>query len=325
MLYAVNSYETPGLDPKAKRIVDALTHNVPLAPLPVATMRRLYRESRAPYLWPLEDIASIEDLDCRDPVRPMLLFRPIANKTRGELATWLFFHGGGWTVGDIETYEPLCRKLANILHANIVWVDYRLAPEYPFPTPYDDASTACEWIIRNALRLGINPNRIGVIGDSAGANLAAAVALSNRGGMLGARFAAQVLFYPCLDLTQQQDSHEEFAQGYLLTRELYGLYVKNYLGPHRATDPLVSPLFANDLKGLAPAVIIHAGFDPLRDEAIAYAAKLRRARIPVKEIAFSDMIHGFLNMGAVLPQAEDALLCVRSSLHTLLANRLTQK
>jgi acetyl esterase len=320
MLQLVQGEATPGLDPKAKRIITALSSRSPHARLPVDAMRKNYQESRAPYLWPLDDIASVEDLDCRGAAPAMLLFRPMENKTRGVPATYMFFHGGGWTLGGIQTYEPLCRRLANLLYANIVWVDFRLAPEHPYPAPLDDAVSACRWVANNTFRIGVNRDRIGVMGDSAGANLAAVAALINRDGMLGVKFMAQVLLYPCLDLTRQLNSHDEFAEGYLLTRELYDQYVDNYLGPHPAHDALVSPLFASDVAGIAPAVILHAGFDLLRDEAIAYAAKLRRAKVPVKEIAFTDMIHGFLNMGAVLPQAEDAILCVRSALHTLLSN-----
>jgi acetyl esterase len=325
MLQGLRNDDTQGLDPKAKRIVAALSGNSPFMEIPASIARDAYRKARGPYLWPFDDVASVEDLDTRGTTPPMLLFRPIENRARGLPATYLFLHGGGWTVGDIKTYEALCRRLTNLLYANIIWVDYRLAPEHPFPAPLDDTLTASRWIFANAFHLGINPARVGIMGDSAGANLAAAAAQLNIDGNLGEKFIAQILVYPCLDLTRQHPSHTEFAEGFLLTRELYAWYVSNYLGRHDARDALVSPFFAKDINGLAPSVILHAGFDPLRDEAIAYAAKLRRAKVPVKEIAFADMIHGFINMGAALPQAEDAILCIRSALHTLLANRIGHK
>jgi acetyl esterase len=325
MLQSWRADEIQGLDPKAKRIVAALSGNSPFKEVPASISREAYRKAREPYLWPLDDVARVEDLDTRGAAPPMLLFRPIENRSRGLPATYLFLHGGGWTVGDIATYEPLCRRLANLLYANIIWIDYRLAPEHPFPAPLDDTLAASRWIFANAFRLGINSARVGIMGDSAGANLAAAAALFNIDGNLGEKFVAQILIYPCLDLTRQHPSHTEFAEGFLLTRELYAWYVRNYLARQDARDANVSPLFATDINGLAPAVILHAGFDPLRDEAIAYATKLRRAKVPVKEIAFADMIHGFINMGAVLPQAEDAILCIRSALHTLLANRIGNK
>ena len=325
MLQGLRADETPGLDPKAKGIIAALSGNSPFKAVPAEIARDAYRNARKPYLWPLDDVASVEDLNTRGAAPPMLLFRPIENRARGLPATYLFLHGGGWTVGDIQTYEPLCRRLSHLLYANIIWINYRLAPEHPFPAPLDDTLAASRWIFANAFRLGINPARVGIMGDSAGANLAAATALFNIDGNLGEKFSAQILIYPCLDLTRQHPSHTKFAEGFLLTRKLYAWYVSNYLGHHDARDAHVSPLFVTDISGLAPAVILHAGFDPLREEAIAYAAKLRRAKVPVKEIAFADMIHGFINMGAVLPQAEDAILCIRSALHTLLANRIGQK
>jgi acetyl esterase len=232
--------------------------------------------------------------------------------------TYFFLHGGGWTVGDLASYEPLCRRLARVLRANIVWVDYRLAPEHPFPAPLDDALAACRWFFANAAKAGLDPNDVGVIGDSAGANLAAVAATLNGNGELGAKFAAQILIYPCLDLTRRHRSHADLAEGFLLTKAVYDWYVGNYLAGHDAEDPRVSPLLRPDLSGMAPAVVLHAGFDPLRDEAIAYVAKLRRAGVPVKEIAFADMMHGFVNMGAALPQAGDALDCIGAALQTLL-------
>ena len=246
----------------------------------------------------------------------MRLLRPKMESV-STLPTYLFLHGGGWTVGDFATYEPLCRRLARVLPANIVWVDYRLAPEHPFPAPLDDALAACRRLFAHADDLGVDPARIGVIGDSAGANLAAVVALLNADGRLGQRFVAQILVYPALDLERSQPSHVEFAEGFLLTAALYGWYVDNYLAGYDPRNSLVSPLSADDLSGAAPAVVLHAGFDPLRDEAIAYAGKLRRHGVPVREIAFADMIHGFLNMGGALPQADDALACIRSALQSL--------
>jgi acetyl esterase len=325
MLQGLRADEIQGLDPKAKRIIAVLSGTSPFTEVPANVARDAYRKAREPYLSPLDDVASIEDLDTRGSAPPMLLFRPIENRARGVPATYLFLHGGGWTVGDIKTYEPLCRRLTNALYANIVWVEYRLAPEHPYPAPLDDTLSASRWIFANAFRLRISPARVGIMGDSAGANLAAAAALLNIEGNLGQKFIAQILVYPCLDLTKQHPSHTEFAEGFLLTRELYAWYVRNYLGRHDARDEHVSPLLAKVIAGLAPSVILHAGFDPLRDEAIAYAAKLRRAKVPVKEIAFTDMIHGFINMGAALPQAEDAILCIHSALQTLLANRIGNK
>lgn len=308
-----------GLDPRARRIVAALSGAASFAALSGEAAREAYRQSRAPYLWPHDEVAEACELETGDGAPPMRLFRPLARAPSEPPRTYLFLHGGGWTVGDLSTYEPLCRRLARVLCANIVWVDYRLAPEHPYPAPLDDTLAACRWLFANGARRGLDPRHVGVIGDSAGANLAAVAATLNANGELGGKFAVQVLIYPCLDLTRRHRSHADLAEGFLLTKAVYDWYVGNYLAGHDAQDPRVSPLLASDLSGIAPAVVLHAGFDPLRDEAIAYVAKLRRAGVPVKEIAFADMMHGFVNMGAALPQAGDALQCIGAALPALLA------
>jgi acetyl esterase len=319
VLQVVKPGDSIGLDPRARRIVAALSGATSFAALNVEAARAAYRASRAPYLWPLDEVADVRDLETGGGAPPMRLFRPLARAPSFLPQTYFFLHGGGWTVGDLASYEPLCRRLARVLRANIVWVDYRLAPEHPFPAPLDDALAACRWFFANAAKAGLDPNDVGVIGDSAGANLAAVAATLNGNGELGAKFAAQILIYPCLDLTRRHRSHADLAEGFLLTKAVYDWYVGNYLAGHDAEDPRVSPLLKPDLSGMAPAVVLHAGFDPLRDEAIVYVAKLRRAGVPVKEIAFADMMHGFVNMGAALPQAGDALDCIGAALQTLLA------
>jgi acetyl esterase len=155
------------------------------------------------------------------------------------------------------------------------------------------------------------------MGDSAGGNLAAVAALMNRYGQLGQRFASQVLLYPCLDLTASLPSHRELASGYLLTAEIYAWYRSSYLHGVNPTDWQLSPLFVSDVSGLPPSIILRAGFDPLRDEALAYGVRLRSAGVPLHEIVFPGMIHGFLNMGGVLPQAGAAVDELAQILQTL--------
>jgi acetyl esterase len=321
VLQIVRRNDSTGLDRRANRIVAALSQPTNFATLDAETAREAFRRSRAPYLWPLDEVADVRDLEAGPGAPPMRLFRPLAREPGLSPPTYVFLHGGGWTLGDLSTYEPLCRRLTRVLRADVLWVDYRLAPEHPFPAALDDALAACRWLFANAAKLGLDPDAIGVIGDSAGANLAAVAATLNVNGELGAKFAAQVLIYPCLDLTRDHRSHVDLAKNFLLTKALYDWYVGNYLAGHDARDPRVSPFLAPDLSGLAPTVVLHAGFDPLRDEAMAYVARLRRARVPVIEIAFADMIHGFLNMGAALPQAGDAVDCVAAALQALLASR----
>ena len=321
MLQIVRRNDSTGLDRRAGRIVAALSQPMNFATLDAETAREAFRRSRAPYLWPLDEVAEVRDLDAGPSAPPMRLFRSLARASGLLPQTYVFLHGGGWTLGDLSTYEPLCRRLTRVLRADVLWVDYRLAPEHPFPAALDDALAACRWLFDHGAALGLAADNVGVIGDSAGANLAAVAAILNANGELGAKFAAQILIYPCLDLTRRHRSHVDLAKGFLLTRTLYNWYVGNYLAGHDAKDPRVSPFLAPDLSGLAPAVVLHAGFDPLRDEAIAYVARLRRARVAVIEIAFADMIHGFLNLGAALPQAGDALDCIAAALAALLASQ----
>jgi len=306
-----------GLESRARRIVEALRVGVDFSSISAASARAYCRDSRAPYIWPLDEVAEIIDLPADGGAPSARLFRSTDSDPQGRLPTYVFLHGGGWTVGDLATYEPLCRRLARVLPAHILWVEYRLAPEHPFPAPLDDTLAACRWLFAHARDFGLDPHQIGIMGDSAGANLAASAALINRDGRLGGRFLAQILLYPALDLERSEPSHILFAEGFLLTAALYGWYVDNYLAGHDPRDPLVSPLLAENLAGAAPAIVLHAGFDPLRDEAIAYAGKLKRHGVPVKEIAFADMMHGFLNFGGYLPQADDALAFIRSALRSL--------
>jgi len=321
VLQIVRRNDSTGLDRRAARLVAALSAPTNFATLDAEAARETFRRSRAPYLWPLDEVAEVRDLAASSDAPPMRLFRSLARAPDLPPQTYVFLHGGGWTLGDLSTYEPLCRRLTRILRADVLWVDYRLAPEHPFPSALDDALAACRWLFSHGEALGLDPDNVGVIGDSAGANLAAVAATLNVSGELGAKFVAQVLIYPCLDLTRRHRSHVDLATGFLLTKALYDWYVGNYLAGHDARDPRVSPFLAPDLSGLAPAVVLHAGFDPLRDEAIAYVARLRRARVPVIEIAFADMIHGFVNMGAALPQAGDAVDCVAAALQALLPSR----
>jgi len=303
------------LDPRACRLIPKLTFTGDVEKLDPAQARRAYNLARKQYVWPLEGVGNITSITS-DGTPALKVFRPLGSLSH-ERDTYIFLHGGGWTLGDLTTYEPLCRRLANRLGANIVWVEYRLAPEHPFPAALDDGIAAARWIFKHAGSLGMNPNRISLIGDSAGANIAAVLALLNRKTEFGWNFERQILIYPCLDLTASYPSHRDLGSGYLLTREIYGWYRKNYIQDRDPTDWRISPLFASGLKDVAPAIILRAGFDPLRDEASAYAQRLQVAGVQVEEITFPEMSHGFLNMGAVLPQAESAVQQIQHAIHRL--------
>jgi len=303
------------LEPEARALLDrlALPPGTPgLATLNPAAARRAYRDARLPLVGPAVDVSQVIDIPAAGEVPALRIYRPLA--PAGHPLSMIFLHGGGWTLGDLETYDSLCRRLANRFGADLIWVSYRLAPEHPYPVPLEDSLAACRWVMAHAEDLQIDRHRIVIAGDSAGANLAAVAALSNRQGELGARFLAQLLIYPCLDLTAQLPSHRQLATGYLLTKEIYDWYLANYIAEADPADWRLSPLFARDLTGLCPTISLYAGFDPLRDEAIAFHGRLREAGLVARQIAFPGMIHGFINMAGVLPQAQAAVEQLHSSL-----------
>lgn len=209
----------------------------------------------------------------------------------------VFFHGGGWVTGNLDTHDALCRRLALSGRLRVVAIDYRLAPEHPFPAAVDDAIAAFRWVAGEAESLGIDPLRIAVGGDSAGGNLSAVVSLRTRDD--ARRPALAALLYPALDGTCSSASHRDLGEGYFLTHQAITWYMNHYFGKDAATrlGPDASPLFVADLAGSPPTLVVSAAFDPLRDEAIAYAARLREAGVMVREDRVAGMIHGFLNAG----------------------------
>ncbi len=220
----------------------------------------------------------------------------------------VYFHGGGWTIGDLDTCDSVCRFLALEVPATVLSVGYRLAPEHPFPAAVDDALAAFHWATVGNTRLGVDPGRVAVAGDSAGGNLAAAVSLLARDGE-GPSPAMQALIYPVTDAVGGQRSRDEFAKGFLLTKADMDWFERHYLPPGADhADPRVSMLRAADLSGLPPAYVATAGFDPLRDEGEAYAAKLQDAGGQVTLRRHPGLIHGFANMTEVSGTARAAML-----------------
>ena len=217
-----------------------------------------------------------------------------------------FFHGGGWVMGDLDSHDGSCRLLAAVTGCVVVAVDYRLAPEAPFPAAVEDALAAYGWIHAHAEELGIAAGQVAVMGDSAGGTLAAVVAQQTRSGAVGAGArpapapppVAQVLVYPALDTRLESASMTAFGDGFFLTRPAMEYFRSAYL-PDPATwaDPLAAPLFAEDVSGLAPALVVTAGFDPLHDDGEAYAARLAAAGVEVEHRCYPDQVHGFFGMG----------------------------
>lgn len=224
----------------------------------------------------------------------------------------LYFHGGGWVVGDVSSHDEVCRQLCAGANAIVISVNYRLAPETPFPGGLEDCYAATEWAAEHAADLGADPARVAVAGDSAGGNLAASVCLlaRERGGPA---LRHQLLIYPVTDSDFERRSYRDNADGYLLTRGMMQWFWQQYLeDPGQADNPLAAPLRA-DLAGLPTATVITAGFDPLRDEGQAFAAKLGAAGVEVEHREFKGMIHGFVSMDAGLTQTRVAVeyLCQR--------------
>lgn len=246
------------------------------------------------------------------------LYRPATLRQTGGLAPALvFLHGGGWVIGNLDTHDVVCRKLAHEGELIVISVDYRLAPEHKFPAAVDDAVAATRWVAGNAAALGIDAARLSVGGDSAGGNLASVVAIAARDGD-GPAIAGQVLIYPATDFTMSQPSHGEPETSVLLTHSVIRWFRDHYLtGTADVQDWRASPAHAKTLVGLPPAYVLTAGADPLRDEGDAYARRLQAAGVPVTHRSFPGQFHGFFTMGKLLDQANVAAAEIGTWLRTL--------
>jgi acetyl esterase len=229
------------------------------------------------------------------------------------LPVLVVFHGGGWVIGSAEEFDGIARQLANATDAIVVSVDYRLAPEHPYPAPLDDSRRALRWTAAHAAEFGGDATRIAVGGDSAGGNLAAVCALGARDE--GLDLALQVLVYPVCDCDFGTTSYTDNAEGYLLEREQMQWFFDCYTdgGKHDPADPSISPLRAENLGGVAPALVVTAEFDPLRDEGEAYAAKLRAAGVDVESRRYDGMIHGFFGGAGAFDASRDAMTLVATA------------
>jgi acetyl esterase len=236
---------------------------------------------------------------------PARIYTPKTLRKTGGLSPCLvFFHGGGWVIGDLDTHDVVCRKLAAEGELIVISVDYRLAPEHKFPAAVDDAITSTKWIAANSGKLGIDASRLLVGGDSAGGNLAAVVCLAARDG--GPKIAGQLLIYPATDFSRKHPSHREPETSILLTHSVIGWFSNHYLGGADINDWRASPARAKTLAGLPPAYVLTAGADPLRDEGDEYAKRLKEAGVSVTYRHFKGQFHGFFTMGKLLQQANVA-------------------
>ena len=273
--------------------------------------RTLYRDRRG-FTQPAPPaIGEVRDLSAEGPhgAIPVRLYRPLdAVRDSGRaLPVLVYFHGGGWVIGDLDTHDTLCRELANGSGCAVIAVDYRMAPEHRFPTAVDDCIAATRWVRQQATALGLDGDRLAVGGDSAGGNLAAVVAIAARdAGDLPIRY--QLLIYPATDMRRGAPSHTTNGTGYLLTRDTITYFHDHYIDEIRHDlDWRASPLLHTDLSKLPPALVLTAGFDPLRDEGHQYALALTQAGNRATYVCFERQIHGFITMGRVLEEANAAV------------------
>jgi acetyl esterase len=295
--------------------VAALLERAAKSPLPPyydvspAVARRLYRDSRAALTPDPPAVESVQLLlapSAAGPV-PVRHYRPKDAAKDERLPALIYYHGGGWVIGDLDTHDVVCRTLANAATCAVFSVEYRKAPEAPFPAAVEDCFAATQYVAAQATSLGIDAGRIAVGGDSAGGNLAAVMTLLARDAG-GPAIAFQLLIYPGTDQQMGFPSVDRNGDGYLLTKRAM-LYFRGHYLP-RAEDWLdwrASPLLAKSLAGLPPAFVLTAGYDPLVDEGKAYADRLAREGVKTEYRNYADMIHGFITMGRVLDTANAAL------------------
>lgn len=291
------------LDPHFRAMLDELAkiQMPPLAMVPPQMVREGYRTTRVAL-----DAGAPRDLEVRDltvsGAEGPLKARLYTPKGAGAPGPGIvYFHGGGFVIGDLDTHDSFLRRLAASSGVRVLSVDYRLAPEHPFPAPHDDALASTRWAIEHAEEIGFDPKRIAVGGDSAGGNLAAYLALE-----LKSEIAFQLLLYPATAMEQETQSRKDLAEGYVLTREAmewFGnhLAVQGHVEQHRA-----EPAYA-DVAGAPPCLVVTAGFDPLKDEGKAYAEKLNAAGVPAQHVEHSGFVHDFYILGHVCPKVFDVI------------------
>ena len=297
----------PTLDPDTARLL-ALARKAGYPPFETLTpqaARLAYAASWEPMQTPGGAVASVRDVDIPGPEGALTLriYRGFGTGIDTPLPCMLFLHGGGWVIGNLESHDRLCRRLANVARICVVAVNYRLAPEHPFPAGLDDAAAALRWLAEHAGAWHIERDRLAVGGDSAGGNLAAVLALMGRDGSVPPA-VFQALIYPVLDLTASSDSYQRVTSGVPLTAATMHYFIGHYAP--RTSDRLdwrASPLLAANLAGAPPALVLTVAHDPLCDEGRAYAARLEQDGVRVAALHYNDQIHGLLGQGKLVRAA----------------------
>lgn len=263
-----------------------------------------------------EDVAEARDMTAPGPLGdiPLRFYRPLGSTESETLPVLVYYHGGGWLLGGLESHDVVCRRLANLARCAVVSVDYRMAPEHKFPAAVQDCAAGTQWIVDNAGLLHVDRHRVAVGGDSAGGNLAAVMALMARDGTLPP-FVFQLLIYPATDMMMVSRSSQTVREGVPLTSATMKWFIDHYMRDDSdRLDWRASPLRAASVAGTAPALVLTAAADPLRDEGIAYAERLEREGVRVKLLHFSDQIHGFLSMGKIIRASEVSLQMMAAAL-----------
>ncbi|AEC21991.1 alpha/beta hydrolase domain-containing protein [Pusillimonas sp. T7-7] len=297
------------LDKSAQALIDFTRQqgNPPLGQVPVEQSRAESNAVRAQLQPDPPVLASVEDGMISGPGAdiPFRIYR--ADMASSSAPAVIFFHGGGFVMGDLDSHDIVCRQICKESACTVIAIDYRRAPEHRFPAAVDDAIHAAAWLREQAAEFGIDADRIALAGDSAGANLATVVAIDmKRNGLQP--LALQILFYPVTDQHADYDSKQRFANGYLLTRSAIGFYAEQYFeNESDKQDWRASPIRQEDLSGLPEALVITAGFDPLVDEGEAYALRLAQAGVRTTLRRFPGQVHGFVTRGRIVPEAFDAI------------------
>lgn len=292
-----------------------------LCDMTVANARAVYRDGRF-YTQPdPPEVGQISSHSVPGPLGPIPVrgYRPMGSDDNAVLPVLVYFHGGGWTIGDLDTHDVLCRQLCNQSGCAVFSIDYRMGPEDKFPAAVNDCMAATEWIVAQAASLRVDPARLAVGGDSAGGNLAAVISLLAR-DKPGPAIRYQLLIYPATEAAGTLPSHARNGVGYLLTSRVMKWFMGNYVRtPEDMNDWRASPLFAPSLKGLPPAMVLTAGFDPLVDEGKAYADRLLAEGVTTEYLCYEQQVHGFITMGKVLDEANEAVSRCAKALASALA------
>ena len=281
--------------------------------LDTAPARRSFEKLQGAFGFEREAVAYTQEIVIERPDRSGLLarlYRPLSSQQDAQLPLLVYFHGGGWCIGDVATYDAVCRKIANETGFEVLSVDYRLAPEHRFPAAFEDALTAIKWGAAQAVGKRTRWLAIEVGGDSAGGTLALGAALALR-DFDGVKLRRVIAVYPCVQMYSNRPSRKCFSQGYMLDEESLDWFFSRYMGSSDPSDWRASPIFADSVAGLPPVLMITAGLDPLTDDCRAFVERIKAEGGEVSEAHFAGVPHGFFSLGKFFPEATEAVRLFR--------------